>query len=150
MSLEVFHSNKYKYIVQEYLSSTIGFLLENGVEFAVAAEVRHILFEPELPSYIIDKFGDVALFALGGYSFETAHIEDNHLIFEAGFGEENFGSRVSIPLLAIKQTFVDDYPIAINITEPIRHKATQSDTNRSMQALLNNPKNKKLLKEKQK
>ncbi len=150
MSLESFHTNKYKLLIQDHLYQTILFLLEEGIEFSVAAELRYCSFSPELPSQITAAFGEVTLFALAGYTFETAELDEADLYFEAGFGAEGFGSHVHIPLLAIKQLFVEEYPIAINISEPIREKAAQTETHSSMEALLNNPENQKLLKKQKK
>ena len=150
MSLEIFHTDRYKTLIQTHLHETVAYLLEQGVEFAVAAELRHILFSPELPTAITESFGDVALFVLAGYTFGSAHLDETHLYFEAGFGAENIGAELTIPLLAIKQLFVDDYPIAINVSEPMRPKAAQSTIDRSMEALLNNPENKKLLRKSKK
>jgi len=65
------------------------------------------------------------------------------------FGDENFGSLVTVPLLAIKQIFVGEYPITINVSEPSEatemSKPSEVDSSKSMEALLNNPENKKLL-----
>jgi len=149
MQLEIFHTDTYKELSQTHLFNTISFLLDEGVEFSLAVELRHITFEPVLPSSIMEEFGDVVLFVMAGYTFETLQLDDTDLYFEAGFGAEAIGSRLSLPLLSIKQLFVEEYPIAINITEPFRLKATQTQPKRSpdhsMEALLNNPKNKKLL-----
>ena len=145
MSLDIFHEDRYKLLTEEYLSESIAFLLDHNKEFAVACDMRHVSFDPELPRELRAQMDDVSLFVVGGYTFETARVFDNELIFEAGFGEEAFGSLLSIPLLAIKQIFVDQYPIAINITEPMRKKSTQA-TERSISALLNNPENQRLLK----
>jgi len=150
MSLESFHTDTYKLLIQEHLYNTIGFLLENGIEFSIAAEIRHCTFSPELPHEITDAFESVVLFVMAGYTFESAHVDEEDFFFEAGFGTSGFGSQVTIPLLAIKQVFVDEYPIAINVTEPIREKAMQKNSNISMEALLNNPENKKLLKKSKK
>ncbi|NKQ40900.1 MAG: hypothetical protein HF962_04945 [Sulfurovum sp.] len=146
MPLEIFHTDEYKSIIKDHLFNTMAFLLENGVEFSIAAEIRHIGFSPELPSDIISGFGDVVLFVMAGYTFESAHIDDDHFFFEAGFGADGFGSHVTVPILSIKQVSVDDYPLAINISEPAREKAKKTTVNKSMEALLNNPENKKLLK----
>ncbi len=150
MSLEIFHTDTYKLLIQEHLSHTLSFLLENGVEFSIAVEIRHSQFSPELPHEITDAFESVVLFVMAGYTFESAHLDNSHFYFEAGFGTEGFGSQVTLPLLSIKQVFVDEYPIAINISEPLREKATQTTQNHSMEALLNNPENKKLLKKSRK
>ncbi len=145
MSLDIFHEDRYKILTEEYLSESIAFLLDHDKEFAVACDMRHVTFDPELPRKLRGEMDDVSLFVVGGYTFETAMIVEDRLTFEAGFGEESLGSLLSIPLLAIKQIFVDQYPIAINITEPMRKKSTQA-TERSMSALLNNPENQRLLK----
>jgi len=150
MSLELFHTNEYKHLIQSHLYQTIAYLLEQGIEFSLAAEIRHSTFSPVLPAHISESFGDVVLFVMAGYTFESASLDETHFYFEGGFGEEDFGSHVTLPLLAIKRVFVDEYPIAINITEPIREKATQTVTNHSMEALLNNPENQKLLKKSKK
>jgi hypothetical protein len=145
MPLEQFHTDTYKLLIQDHLYHTITFLLEHGIEFSIAVEIRHTDFSPELPRDIMSTFESVALFVMAGYTFESAHLDESSFYFEAGFGAEGFGSQVSMPLLAIKQVFVDEYPIAINISEPLREKAKQTIPNRSMEALLSNPENKKLL-----
>jgi len=150
MALELFHTDAYKHLIKEHLFNTITFLLENGAEFSLAAEMRHTRFSPDLPAHITETFDEVVLFVMAGYTFESAHLDETHFYFEAGFGAEGFGSQVSIPLLAIKQLFVDEYPIAINISEPIREKAVQTTSDHSMEALLNNPENQKLLKKQKK
>ena len=65
---------------------------------------------------------------------------------------ENFGSLVTLPLLAIKQIFVGEYPVTINISEPAElgeeGKSSEIDSSKSMEALLSNSENKKLLKKK--
>jgi len=143
MSLELFHTDEYKSIIQEHLYNTIAFLLDNGMEFSIAAEVRHMNFEPELPRKISSSFDEVALFVMAGYTFESCELSEDEFLFEAGFGEDGIGASVSMPILCIKQIFADNYPITINISEPKRPKAIL-DTNRSMEALLRNPDNKKL------
>jgi hypothetical protein len=150
MPLEQFHTNEYKLLIKDHLYHTIAFLLEHGIEFSIAVEIRHTDFSPELPSDIISAFESVVLFVMAGYTFESAYMDEDTFHFEAGFGAEGFGSHVTLPLLAIKQIFVDEYPIAINISEPVREKATQTTPDRSMEALLQNPENKKLLRKNKK
>jgi len=92
---------------------------------------------------------------LANYSFESASLEDNYLSFEAGFGPENIGALVQIPITAIRQIFVGEYPILINVspsskTEEISDEKIEEDEDNSMNALLNNPENAKLLKKKKK
>ena len=153
MQLDLFQTPAYQKLITSHLEQTIQFLFDNNQEFAIACETKYLLFEPELPQNISEGFGESVLFILTGYTYETAKLEDGHFSFEAGFGEENFGSYVTLPLLAIKQIFVGEYPITINISEPEEApgeagSTQEADSNKSMEALLSNPENKKLLQKK--
>jgi len=146
VALELFHTDAYRSLMRDHLYNTLAFLLDENQEFAVAAEVEYMTFEPDLPRSITRQFGEVALFVLAGFTFESAWMDEEALYFEAGFGEENIGARVVLPLLAIRQIFVGEYPITINITSPApAYTDTNPDAEHSMEALLNNPENQKLL-----
>jgi len=142
MPLNNLQQTPFQDIMEEHIFKTIEFLFELNQEFGVACEVSYVEFEPTLPQEILKSLPEVTLFMLANYSFESASLEVDRLQFEAGFGSENFGALVQIPLLAIKQVFVGEYPILINITSP-KEEIQEID---SMSALLNNPKNAKLLK----
>ena len=146
MTINLFQTSEYKTLMEEHINKTIHYLFEKDSEFAVACEIQHITFTPELPTNILESFKESVLFILSGYAFETAKLEERYLSFEAGFGENNFGSTVSVPLLAIKQLFVGDNPIVMNLAQP--HKKKVASSKNSMEALLNNPENKKLLQKK--
>jgi len=152
MTINLFQTLEYRGLIQKHISETIGYLFSKDQEFAIACEIKHITFTPELPSSIKDSFGEVVLFVLSDFTFESAKLEENYFTFEAGFGSENFGSNVSVPLLAIKQIFVGENPIVINLANPImddkNKKEGSASKKSSMEALLNNPENKKLLKNK--
>jgi hypothetical protein len=146
MALDLFQSDEYRALIHDHLYNTLAFLLENGQDFAIAAEVEYMQIVPELPEEIIRHFGETALFVLAGYTFESAYIDKNNLYFEAGFGEENIGAHVLVPFLSIKQILVHEYPIALNIASP---SSPQQEHNvspeHSMNALLRNPENQKLI-----
>jgi len=144
MSLEKLQKIEFQDIMHEHILNTIEFLFDEEQEFGVACEIEFVKFDPPLPKEIIKSLPTITLFMLANYSFESASLDDNYLQFEAGFGADNFGSFVQIPLLAIKQLFVEEYPILINIALP-RDEREEVD---SMSALLNNPENAKLLKKK--
>ena len=149
MPANPFDSDRYRQIQREHLLNTISFLLDEGVEFAVAAELKYVDFDPELPAEIREQLRDVSLFVISGYTFESSSVDEEALRFEAGFGEANLGAWVTIPLLAIRQIYVGDYPIALNIAEPAPSRPAP-DAEHSMEALLKNPENLKLLKKKRK
>jgi len=146
MTINLFQTPEYKALMQEHIANTIGYLFSKDQEFAIACEVKHITFDPVLPSDILEGFKETVLFVLSGYTFESAKLEGEYFSFEAGFGNENFGSTVTMPLLAIKQVIVGEHPIVLNLAHPTP-KVEQSKKS-SMEALLNNPENKKLLKKK--
>ena len=152
MQNDLFQTPDYQQLISSHLEKTIRFLFEHNQEFALACTTDHLAFNPELPDEIKTGFGETVLFILSGYTYETARLEEGYFSFEAGFGEENFGSVVSLPLLAIKQIFVGEYPITINISEPTPEetpeKTSEADSSKSMEALLKNPENLKLLKKK--
>ena len=151
MTINFLQTPEYRTLIQAHIIQTIEYLFNKNQEFALACEVKYITFTPELPSSIKDSFQDTVLFILSGFTFESAQLEEDHFSFEAGFGPDNFGSTVSIPLLAIKQISVGDNPIVINLANPVieeEKKEVNISKKFSMEALLNNPENKKLLKKK--
>ena len=148
MTINLFQTPEYKKLMQEHIFKTIEYLFQKNQEFAVACEIKHISFSPELPQSIQDSFEETVLFILSGYTFESANIDKDYFSFEAGFGDENFGSTVTIPLLCIKQVFVSDHPIVFNLSKYEGEKKENATNKSSMEALLNNPENKKLLKKK--
>ena len=149
MTRNLFQTSQYRTLMKEHLTKTIIYLFEKNQEFAIACETKYITFEPELPSDIKQSFNETVLFVISGYTYESAKIEDDYFLFEAGFGSENFGSTVQVPLLAIKQLFVGEHPIVINLAGPAVIQKQPDKAKNSMDALLNNPENKKLLKKKQ-
>ncbi len=151
MDDNLFQKQEYQIIATNTIEQTIRFLFDNNQEFSLACETQYLNFNPDLPSEIKETFGESVLFILTGYTYETAQLEDDSFKFEAGFGEEGFGSVVTLPLLAIRQIFVEEYPVAINICDPaddFTEEVLEADTTISMNALLNNPENKKFLKKK--
>jgi len=150
MTINLFQTAEYKALMQEHIIKTISYLFEKDQEFAIACEVKHVSFSPELPESIMETFNKSVLFVLSGYTFESSKLEADYFSFEAGFGEDNFGATVIVPLLAIKQLFVGDHPIVFNLAQPEEKRGASegNDKKSSMEALLNNPENKKLLKKK--
>jgi hypothetical protein len=144
-------SSAYKELMKEHIYATVEYMFDNNQEFGIACETSNVNFEPNLPNKLRNSLPEVTLFMLANYSFETASIDSDYISFEAGFGVENFGALVHIPLLAIKQLFVNEYPVLINIsTVNVMNKEEKKEKEPidSMAALLNNPENAKLLKKK--
>ena len=144
MTINLLQTPEYKELASEHIYKTIVYLFNKNQEFAIACVIKHLTFTPELPHEIKDSFQDIALFILSGYTFESATLNNDTFIFEAGFGENNFGSTITVPLLAIKQLLLEDTPIILNLSEYTKPKPANEKN--SMASLLNNPENKKLLK----
>jgi hypothetical protein len=140
-------------LMKRHLEELIVLLFEKEQNFGVLCKIEDISFNPELPEEMFAEFRPLTLFFLAGYTFETAKIEDGFLIFEAGFGRENFGSVVSVPLLSILQVIVDDTPIMINLAiekedleQELEKEVDESGVKNSMASFLSNPENQKFLK----
>ncbi|WP_345992459.1 hypothetical protein [Sulfurimonas sp. HSL-1716] len=152
MLFDIVKNNNFRKLMQNHIEELIIFFFKNEQNFGILCKIDEISFEPELPDYIRSEFRPMTLFFLAGYTFETAHIDDDRLIFEAGFGSENIGSFVSVPLLSIMQIIIDETPIFVNLAtyEKIKEESTavknDNGIKNSMEALLSNPENKKFKK----
>ena len=148
---------KFAQIMKKNLEDIIIYFFEEEQNFGILCKIEDVAFYPELPDAINGEFRPLTLFFLAGYTFETARIEDECLIFEAGFGRDEFGSVVTVPLLSIVQVIVDETPICINLSvykeeDDELTKASNADREdldgekNSMASFLNNPENSKFLK----
>ena len=131
--------NKFRQIKKEHAKEILNLLLDSKEGFAVLAYLPAISFNPDLPKHIKKDFDEATLFAIVNYALQTAHIKDDNLVFEAGFGEESFGSIVTIPLTNIIQ-IIQKEVLFINLF------ANTITTNTPKNPFLQNPKNKKFLK----
>lgn len=139
-------------IMQKNIENLIILLFEKDQNFGVLCKIEEITFEPALPKEISAEFRPMTLFFLAGYTFDTATIVEEKLVFEAGFGADNFGSIVSVPLWSIMQIIVDETPLLINLSnyksKSIKDikKADEGGVENSMASFLSNPENSKFLK----
>jgi hypothetical protein len=139
-------------LMQKNIQDLVIHFFEKEQNFGILCKIEDVEFDPSLPASINAEFRPLTLFFLAGYTFETARIEDDLLMFEAGFGSENFGSMVSVPLESIMQVIIDETPVLINLAtykEELGHKEFQVDNNgvkNSMASFLSNPENAKFIK----
>ena len=144
MTINLLQTPEYTKLMKNHIVQTIQYFFDKEQEFAIACEIAHVTFVPDLPREIQDTFQETVLFMITGYSFETAKVTEEYFTFDAGFGSEDFEATVSIPLLAMKQIFLGENPIVLNLAK--YEKRERTSTKLSMEALLKNPENKKLLK----
>jgi hypothetical protein len=149
MPEDFLESIEYKSILKKHIFDMLKLLFEANEEFGVVCDTKNISFNPMLPDEIYGGFDEKIYFLLSDYSYESGEIDEENLNFEAGFGPQNFGSNVSIPLLAIKQIIYNGNPLTINFST-FNEQTDTSSREKSMEALLSNPKNQNLLKKKKK
>ena len=125
----------------KHATEILSVLLERNEPFNILAHLPAISFNPALPEYITSQFTDTIIFAIANYTLESAHINDNNFIFEAGFGEENIGSVVTVPIDSIIQITQEEIPLFINVT------ATLPKQEKPKNPFALNPRNKKFIKE---
>lgn len=149
MLTSMLSDEKFCDIMGDHIEDLLEYLLLGNINFSILTNVSEVDFQPELPSDIRESFRPITMFVLAGYTLESATLNENFLSFEAGFGADNYGSVVSVPIFSILQIIVEETPIFINLCIPINRKKTKKETDgvkKSMEALLSNPENKKLLK----
>ena len=151
MLFDIVKNKDFGQLMNKHIQELLIYLFEAQQNFGILCKIEHLGFDPELPKHISDEFRPMTLFFLAGYTFESARIENNALIFEAGFGSENVGSFVTVPLLSIIQIIIDETPIFVNLAtlpERVGNKQPSSEegVKNSMAAFLSNPENDKFIK----
>ena len=142
MIKNIIENEEYKDLVEKQIKENILFLLDRNQEFSITANIQPITFTPELPKVIKDQMHKFSLFTLSNYTYTTIQIDNEYMSFEAGFGNENFGSVVKIPLHAIFQIIVDESILYLNSVATVE-KFNKDLRKNSMNIFKNNPNNKK-------
>jgi len=154
MLYDVLKDKAYSSLMQKHIIEILSHLFDQNQNFGILCKIETLSFNPALPDDITSEFRPMTLFFLAGYTFESAQITPESITFEAGFGTDNLGSVVTVPLLGIMQIIIDETPIFVNLASPLETKETEAKNNpsensgqkSSMEALLANPENKKFLK----
>ncbi len=138
----------FKNLTENQIYEQIEYLLNKDQEFSVTANIKGVRFDPAIPAAIAKNFSQFTLFSLMNYTYETLELTEENIKFEAGFGQENFASTVTIPLGAIFQIVVDESILYINPTATVskffERKEDQDPATRSLNAFKMNKKNKDL------
>jgi hypothetical protein len=149
----VINDKEFASLMQKNIQDLIIHLFKKEQNFGILCKIDVITFDPPLPDSINSEFRPLTLFFLAGYTFETARIVGDSLVFEAGFGAENYGSIVTVPMLSIMQVIVDETPVLINLasyekgrTASKTKQVDKKGVENSMASFLSNPENSKFLK----
>ena len=152
MLFDIIKSPTFGRLMETHIRDILIFLFEKEQNFGILCKIEHLTFDPPLPESISHEFRAMTLFFLAGYTFDSARLEKNMLYFEAGFGQENIGSVVSVPLLSIVQVIIDDTPAFVNLAMPREESVNvtiekNEGVQNSMSSFLSNPENQKFIKE---
>ena len=147
----VINDKDFAILMQKNIQDLIVHFFEKEQNFGILCKIEDISFDPQLPESINAEFRPLTLFFLAGYTFETARIIEGSLVFEAGFGADNYGSLVTVPLLSIMQVILDETPVLINLSNykkdiVIKKGTDEGGVENSMASFLSNPENSKFLK----
>jgi len=126
----------------KHAKEILALLIAAQDEFDILCSLDGVEFNPTLPPHISSAFKDVILFSLANYTLSTATIDGDNLVFEAGFGEENFGSVVSVPIGNIIQITQEETPLFINVSATLPKPKKEEKPKNPFEL---NPRNKKLL-----
>ena len=149
MIIKLVNSPEFQNLMQSHLKEMISLLLEENIPFGLLCNIEYVSFDPPLPQELSEQLQNVTLFMVAGYTFESFEITEHDIFFEAGFGPQNFGSVVSMPILAVLQIVVDETPLLINMALPAdidNVEIEEPGVKSSMDALLSNPENRKFIK----
>ena len=138
-------------LLGDHCAEMVAYFLDEGIEFGILCNLADVEFRDRLPEEIYSALKPLTLFMVAGYSFESARIRDDLVLeFEAGFGRENFGTVVQVPLSAILQLMIGDTVVFVNLTATLPKKKKESvntgSEERSFDAIFSNPENEKLFK----
>lgn len=142
-------SEEFHGVMKKHAKEVLELLLKRGVNFSILTNIADVTFDPPLPVEISQNFKPITMFFLAGYTFESTQLYNGKISFEAGFGSDNFGSLVSLPIEAILQIIIEEIPVFINLSTPPKSVVKVPKENglkRSMEALMSNPNNQKLIK----
>lgn len=126
--------------MQKHCYEIIANLLEENIEFSIVANTNFIDFDPELPKELDIKKNPYALFALGGYTFESIELNKDYIQFHAGFGNDDFDSFVKVDLGAITQIQIENSVLFVNFS--LYQRENSKNLQKSKNIFLKNPKNK--------
>ncbi|MCH9812552.1 MAG: hypothetical protein K0U47_01250 [Epsilonproteobacteria bacterium] len=147
MTHNFLHDQDFSALMVFHIRDIIDLLLQKGEFFSILTNISEITFDPILPHEIAQDFKPITLFVIAEYTFESCTMDEENLYFEAGFGHQNVGSFVTIPLSSIVQIVLENTPIFINLSHKMKQADKQSDIDKSTNIFLKNPENKAFAKD---
>ena len=146
MAQRILGDSEFSQLMKMHIAEILELLMQRGQFFSILTNVSNITFEPDLPAEITSNFKPITLFVVAEYTFESSSIDDDFLYFEAGFGQQNIGSVVTVPLNSIVQILIEETPIFINLAMELVPEKKEQSVKKSTNIFLSNPENKSLIK----
>jgi hypothetical protein len=146
MAQRILGDSEFSQLMKMHIFEILELLMQRGQFFSILTNISNITFEPPLPQEIKSHFKPITLFVVAEYTFESSSIDSDFLYFEAGFGSENIGSLVTVPLSSIVQILIDETPIFINLAIEKPQKKKDESIKKSTNIFLSNPENQNLIK----
>ena len=140
----ILKNENFIHTMQKHCYEVISHLIEENIEFSIVANTNFIDFNPELPKELDVKQNPYALFALGGYTFESIQLNKDFIQFHAGFGNDDFDSFVKVDLGAITQIQIENNILFVNFS--LYKREDSKNLQKSKNIFLNNTKNKDIFK----
>ncbi|ECL0880513.1 hypothetical protein FR490_03250 [Campylobacter jejuni] len=140
----ILKNENFIHTMQKHCYEVISHLIEENIEFSIVANTNFIDFDPELPKELDVKQNPYALFALGGYTFESIQLNKDFIQFHAGFGNDDFDSFIKVDLGAITQIQIENSILFVNFS--LYKRKDSKNLQKSKNIFLNNPKNKDIFK----
>lgn len=140
----ILKNENFIHTMQKHCYEVISHLIEENIEFSIVANTNFIDFNPKLPKELDVKQNPYALFALGGYTFESIQLNKDFIQFHAGFGNDDFDSFVKVDLGAITQIQIENNILFVNFS--LYKREDSKNLQKSKNIFLNNPKNKDIFK----
>ena len=133
---ELFNKKTYQEISSRQVKELIEYLSKDTNQFSLTVKLKHIEFNPKLPSQIYDTMQDFTMFTLANFTLSSLKINKNTIEFETGFGASNFGSVCTMPFYSIFQVSLDQSILFINpiATSDIKYDEIENQKQRSMNA----------------
>ncbi len=146
MAQRILGDSEFSQLMKMHIAEILELLMQRGQFFSILTNISNITFDPPLPAEITSNFKPITLFVVAEYTFESSSLDDDFLYFEAGFGQQNVGAIVTIPLNAIVQILIEETPIFINLSMEPQGKKKEQSIKKSTNIFLSNPENKGLIK----
>jgi len=148
MAQRILGDKEFSQMMKMHIADILELLMQRGQFFSLLTNIANVTFEPALPEHIKSHFKPITLFVVAEYTFESSSIDDEFLYFEAGFGQENVGSLVTVPLSSIVQILIEETPVFINLSVEVSEEKKETKVKKSTNIFLSNPENQDLVKKK--